>query len=328
MLASKTCIAFSFGLFTGCGCAVAVLLVAVSVLTAVLASILLATLWIHLIRLPHPSKLPIRQASTIILGDFNSFYYDKVYAGIDEKSLTNATRDLNYNIDVYGIQGACVDIHKHGVYNYFDQVVVTEKNISNFIPVYALSGSFFNYQLYGSTSNMSLQNKFVEVCLNRGASYDDGEKLDCVKMPLFKGVGRYEITDPGYFFFTVQSLNGKAEYSLNVSGTIKKIHVSTDKMLGCGLSRSNLTCHIVLPAKGNTYCLLAEFYKLTHHFMLTELDVRVEKTRASHILGISLPPLIVFVLLVCLSGLGIIFIKCVCVYQRNKQSWHMLTYSI
>lgn len=301
---------------------------AVTFFAAVLVSILLGTVWIHLLQLPSSSKHPIRQATTIILGDVNSFYYDQVYADIDEKSLSNVTRDLDFSIDIYGIQGACANIPSSNIYDVYTDVIVTDKNISNFVPIYALSGSYLYFQLYGKGSNSSSQNMFVKVCLNSGASYEDGTQLDCVKKDLFKSFGRYEIIDPGYYFFTVQSLDGITEYVMNVSGRIKKIHATTSEMLGCPLSRSNLSCHIPLSTGSNTYCLLAEFYKLPYHRMLTELNVKVEKARASFILGITLPPLLLLVLLIFSGFSVIVCIKCFCKY-RTKRPWHVpLTYSI
>ena len=289
-------------------------------------SIILATVWIHLIHLPHYSKVPIRQSSTVILGDFSSFYYKEVLVAINEDSLPNVTRDFNYGIDIYGKESTCDNIRAQDIYDLNIDVVLTEKNISKFTPLYALGGSSFKFELYGNVSPS--QNEFVDVCVHAGSRYGDGKIIECVRKPLLWSVGRYEITDPGYYFFTVKQLNGSAKYSIILSGSIKKIHVSTSELLGCSLSESSHDCHIQLPGKKNTYCLVAEFYKLPYHSAITELDAEVGKTRGLYVVGITLVPLLVCVVLLVIScSSGILCTKYFC-RKRNKLSLHKLTYSI
>lgn len=300
--------------------------VSVALFTVILAVILMSTVWIHLVQLPHSSQLPIRQASTIILGDFNSFYYEQVNVGINEDHLPNNTGDTDFSIDIYGIQTSCanIDLHDHN----FD-VILTEKNISKSTPVYALVDSFFTFELSGTISNSSsVQNEFVDVCINTGPSYNDGKTLECVKESLFESSGKYRVTKRGYYFITVHPLGGTVQYSMNIYGNVKKIRVSTSEML-CGLNRSNSMCRISLPGKSNRHCLLAEFYRLHDKSTTTELYVRVENSRVSFVLGITLPPIIIAVFILVFFSLCCRII-CVKYFRkcRKKQPLHSLTYSI
>ena len=112
-----------------------------------------STVWLHVIRPPSPSKVLIRQGSTVILGDFNTFYYEDVYIGIDDDHYPNITSDDNFILDLYGVPGACADICCHGFYTKDIFVMFTEKNITEFIPIYALVGSSFSFDLSGGASN-------------------------------------------------------------------------------------------------------------------------------------------------------------------------------
>ena len=288
-----------------------------------------STVWLHVIRPPSPSKVSIRQGSTVILGDFNTFYYEDVYIGIDDDHYPNITSDDNFILDLYGVPGACADICCHGFYTKDIFVMFTEKNITEFIPIYALVGSSFSFDLSGGASQPASKSDLVEVCAYVGATYGSGTKIECIKVPISEGFGNYDIVRPGYYYVTVQPLNGPVKFSFSLTGKVKRLHVSIGELLSCGLNNSVSACSVPLPFTGKEYCLMAEFYRLPYNYLRTELDVRVESTRVGVVIGVTIPPLIgcviLFLLLTCIFR--VVCIKC-CWKISGAEPLHSLTYSI
>jgi len=286
-----------------------------------------ATVWWKVSTPPSQALVPIRQGSTVILGNYNTFYYQQIQVGTNNY-LPNVSEDTTYYIDLYSISGPCAYLNGRNVWDKTFSVVFSDKNITTFIPIYALTGSTFDFDLKGKVSSGSKD--LVEVCTYIGDVYGSGRKLECIKESISDSSGHWDVEEPGYFYFTVQPLSGSAEFSFNITGNVKRLHVRVGELLDCSLTNNVSSCSIDLPFSVDAYCLMAEFYRLPYNYLKTELEVDVSSRRVGVVMSVTIVPLVVFVaLLVFVVGLIRLYcVKCLRKIHNKTNSRHAATYSI
>lgn len=257
---------------------------------AIVIVTLLFEIWMPL-RSPSPAKTHILNGSFIIVKEIKSFFHKTVIVNLDEESFNSI--HSNTSINFYGAYGSC-DGKNVELIN--KSIVLTEKNISNYIPQYfALQGSFFEYKVsVNSTSHANI----VNVCVDGGFDYIDGQ---CKRLLLGQDrIYRYPVLAPGYYFFRVES---RVDYKLSINETLRILSINQDDALGCSINTTNTVCQFDLPLKPK-YCLMARLYQPAIISDI-KLDVQVTESRYDIMLG---TPLSVLVLLITLF---VLFIVCV-----------------
>ena len=208
-------------------------------------------------------------------------------------------------------------------------VMFNEKNITNFIPTYAATGSTFDFDLNGQVPLDSTEKDLVEVCVYIGAVYGRGRKLECNRVSMTDSSGHWDVEEPGYYYFTVQAVTGSAKFSFNIIGNVKHLHVRVGELLDCNLTNNISSCSLELPFTAQAYCLMAEFYKLPYNYLKTELEVGVTGRRVGVVMSVTLVPLVFLVVLVFLIILLIRLFCMKCIRKiRNADALHPMTYSI
>lgn len=229
--------------------------------------------------------------------------------------------DSTTNIDFYGASGSCDHIYGSNFPIKTRNIYLTDKNISSYIPEYALKGSIFNYKLSGNVQNIS-DVDFVDVCVYRGSDYNKGTLLKCKKVLLRQdySCGSYEVRESDYYFFKVDSSGGGiTDYELHIDESVNELHVNTDECKGCRINTTNDRCQFLLPLKMK-FCLMAEFYPTRLALASVTLDVVVKDSRYVIML---VTPLSILSFVMLLVG----FVLCVpmCYYKYCKTSYSMVT---
>lgn len=259
---------------------------------------LLVKLWIPLWSL-NASQLQILNGSTIVVKEVDSLFHGTVQVGLNNINSTDFNHSST-NIDFFGASGPCSHIYGSNFPPKTRNICVTEKNISSYIPEYALKGSTYNYQITGHAKNMSTV-EFVSVCLYRGADYNTSTRERCKKVVLKQDHGLYEVSVPGYYFFKVNPPVGEgiSDYELHINGNVNELHVNTGECMGCTINTTNKQCRFSLPLK-TKFCLMAEFYPTRLALASVTLDVQVKESRYVIMLITPIAILFFLVLFVCL----------------------------
>ena len=211
--------------------------------------------------------------------EIDSLFHGTVDVGLDTEYVNSTDfYHSNTNIDFFGAPGPCSHIYGSDFSPKQRNIYVTEKNISSYIPEYALKGSTFNYQITGHAKNMS-NVEFVDVCLHRGSAYNTGTQIRCKKVLLKQDHGLYEVPVPDYYFFKVNPLGEEiSDFELHIDGSVNELHVTTHECQGCSINTTKEHCRLSLPLK-TKFCLMAEFYGTRLALASITLDVQVEESR-------------------------------------------------
>ena len=261
-----------------------------------LTVVLVFVAWIPLQPLP-ANVVPIHNGSIIIVKVIDSLFHGTVTVSIVRKHL-----EYNTDIHFYGVVGHCDGMNEIQIPT--RSVMLTEKNISSFVPeYYVLEGSFFWYEISGSSDKPS----HVEVCADRQSSENKTSPGQCILLEFEHGSGYYRVPKPGYYSFRIEPHQGLGDYKLTVTENLRILTVNLDESLECSISSTNVItqCNFALPLTLK-YCLMA---KLDQPIATSDvqLEVQVTDSRLDIMLAI---PLSLLVLLIAL------FFSVLCVYLK------------
>ena len=257
----------------------------------------------------HPIQVPILDGSAILLleDSVDSLFHKTVSIDLGAAaSLKNFDTDIGF----FKVPGSCENIAETDLaYNKKpEQFHMTDKNISDFSPVYVLAGSKFDYQL-ASPANSS---KYVDVCVFSGISRGEGRKI-CKKGLLREAGGQFTVPHAGYVYFGIKG--DATEYSLTVNAAdVTMLQVANDDYADCTLNATNTHCDVQLPLKPKS-CIVAMFYHTTHGVSGVKLTVSVGDSR----FGVMLvPPLLVIVIFLAVILVSF-FLLCFCrIYSTHS----------
>lgn len=295
------------------GCKLLISTATILLLFMVIAMVtLLVKVWLPLQPLP-ASRLQILKGSTVIVDEIDSMFHATVDINANVIS-TNTTTNMEFYIDFYGIPEPCENIYGMNFPPKTINICFTEKNISSSIPNYALRGSTYHYDIYGSNTS---EVEYVNVCAYRGSDYNHGSREKCRKLFLREDCGTYEAPEPGYYFFKVvnESLDEIIDYKLCIEEKLHILHPNTDESLPCSINATNAHCQFPLPLKSK-YCLMAESFPNGFVPSVT-LDVQVKDSR---IFLLVITPLLSLSFLVILASLLVCFPFCCCRFCKTRHS--------
>ena len=287
------------------------------VIMVIISVILTVKIWIPL-RPPAISHVTIRQGSTVVLTEINTEFHQTVAIKCEEKdnnlNATEAAKSDDVVVDFYRFETSCDSMIKTDVVSgHSVNFLLTDRNISSYPPVYALSGSTFEYQISGDNS-AEAQVKFVRVCMYSGSDFDEANELECKKVLLRGGSGYFPVVKSDYYFFRVESHRVSVQYSLSISENPKVLNINTKGLFDCAINATNNFCQFELPKK-NMICLIAVFYPTANDLYEMKLQVQVTKSREAIML--ILPLSIVSCIILIISIVLIVLVFCCCVRIRN-----------
>lgn len=290
-----------------------IILVVLILVVAVVA--LIIKIWLPL--MPPPSeKTSILRGSPIIVKEIDCWFYKTVLVSLDDDSTDINSSDTS--IEFYGVYDYCDG--QHVLFPIKEEVVLTDKNISDYVPEYfALKGTFFEYEISGDSSRQR-----VKVCAYQGSSPGHGQCS--TYLPWGQGSAFYKVPTPGYYFFRLvgESSEEITNYKLTIHENFKILTPNQGDILGCSINTTNKFCEFSLPLK-HKYCLMAKLYQstvVTSHVELdarVELDIQITESRLEVMLAIPLSLLVLVIMLVLL------FLVCVplcylrfCINRQSK----------
>lgn len=244
------------------------------------------------------SRRPILDNSTILLPEkgVESFFKETVVINLLYDNMTDIN-DFKTKIKIFGIDTSCKNIAGTD-FAYYEKpkFYITEKNISDFHPIYALEGSTFQYHISSNDST----SKYVKICMYLGVHYEEGRELYCQERLLRWGEGQFKTQSSEYVFFKVKP-HDDVQYFLSINATVTTLQGFDKYSLDCDIDAINQNCSIKLPFK-LTYCLLAKFYPNVHWVNGIELQVDVKDSRF-----FILPPSLVIPVLILIIIIIIVF---------------------
>lgn len=262
------------------------------IFSIVVTAVLFGTVHMKFIHPPRNTERLILEGSTVLLKDYNNFFYKSI--SVSQDAFLNPSEGKYVHIDLFLVDSDCDTLKPDVIYDKTSYIYLNDMNISSLIPFYVLKGSTFEYSVAALT-NESLENKFLDVCICVNSSLGGEEvKIECVRKSFLDSTGKHLVDRNGYYFFKVKS-SDIPHYQLNVTATIKYLHMSTEAYSGCSLNASNTNCTIMLPFELKRFCLIAKFYKSSKDTYETELDVQVESLSVRGLLVGTLPLLLVYI---------------------------------
>lgn len=253
-----------------------VLVLVVAILT------LLIEMWLPL-KPPASDNLSILRGSPIIVKEIDSWFYKTVVVGLDDNS--TAINNSDTYVNFYGVYDYCDG--QHVLFPIKQDVIFTDKNISNYVPDYfALKGTFFEYEILGNSPHSA-----VQVCADNGNSPGQCS----TNLPWGEGSVFYKVTTPGYYFFRLKSSDDITDYKLIVHQNFKILATSQIDFLGCSINTKNQACEFSLPLR-KKYCLMAKLYE-PNATSQVELNVQIKESRLEIMLAIPLSLLVLLVML-------------------------------
>ena len=262
-----------------------------TVLCLFLFGVFFGTTWFNLIP-RKPGRIQGREGTTIILGEVNQFFTQKIQVHEDFFSTESHT------VDIYRFNSECAGLP-------VEKNIETVTEFTNFTNAYLLPGSVLEFDLILSPSNHSTNSDYIVVYLTRGleAVFNPHQLQGQIVFkeriyfdsPLYHYSHQVPETERGYHSLHFLLPSTPFVYSLNLTFVNVTIDNSSPSVYHeCTLY--NKICSITLAFSASKICLLADILSTNADDPFLEIDMGIALFQLAPVLSVTLTLFVIVVI--------------------------------